>query len=421
MSEKFLLLSRIAPFQEVLPRSSMLNQPPRFFFGTFPAEIATLYFTRLQMTAVGVYTCRDVELSDGFLMYHEGDLLEAADCKVLARHLASVPAARKDAFAGRPRRRVPGRVAWVTSPGYKTFGSWLTEILPRLAVLEAAGMPLAKLVFAVPADTPDYGLELLHLCGVPKSRMIIYGEDEVLQPDELLVPTLLHNGVRYAPLMAEAVALIRRGVQKAGHSLVSDSAPSRIYLAHASASRRPTNREALQAIAEAAGFTFVQPETMSLPEQMTMFASAREIAGEYGSAFHTAMFSPPGTIVCGLRGSHLSPGLLQTALGDVLDQPTGYVFGQSATAKPSSDYTIDEKHFADCLRTVFCREANLSTHVKIRRMKEQPPQFPPPEDRKFVPPRRNFWDLLAKRPARHDGPVAPGSLYGDLLNAGDEK
>ncbi len=422
MSETFLQLGKVATFRKILPHSSVLTQPPRFFFGNFPAEVAAHYFAPLQMAAVGMYTCRNVELSDGWLMRHEGQLLMAADCKVFPKHLQEIPAKRRETFKDRPRRRVPGSVACVTSPGYKIYGHWLAEILPRLAVLEAAGARLEKLVFPVPADTPKYGLELLHLCGVPKDRLLIYGEDEVLQPDELLVPTLMHNGVRYAPLLAEAAAFFKRGVEKAGFSLASSSAPSRIYLVRAGGNRRLVNREAMREMAEGAGFTCVQPEKLSLPDQMAMFAKAREIAGEYGSAFHTALFSPAGTIVCGLRGSLLHPGFLQSAMGEALGQPTGYVFGQSGTGQQPSDYTVDPKDFADCLRIVFGKQANLSPRATASPDSEEPPKFPPPNRRNYVPPKRKFWDVLAKRPVPpSDQPVAPGSLFEDLLAKEKEK
>ena len=416
-----LALGRVAAFREVLPPSFEVTQPPRFIFGTLPAEIAAHLFARLQLPAVGVYTCREVELSDGFVLRHEGDPLEATDCKLLPKHLEDAAAGDRDAFGARPRRRLPGRSACVVLPGYKFYGTWLTEILPRLAVLEADGARLRTLTFPVPADTPAFGLELLQLCGVPKNRMFVYGKDEVLQPDEMLVPTLMHNGVRYAPLIAEAAALFRHGVEKAGHNLSSSSAPARIYLTRAGFGRRLTNRDKLQAMAEAAGFITVQPEKMSLPEQIAMFANAREIAGEYGSAFHTALFSPPGTIVCGLRGSQIHPGFLQSAIGAVLEQPTGYVFGQSGTGKQPADYSVEESHFAECLRSVFSPRANLSARASVLPKKEKPAPFPPPDRLNYVPPRRSLWEVLGKRPAAPDGPVAPGSLFEDLLKTGDGK
>ncbi len=414
MSEAFLTLGKVATFRELLPRSLGLVQPPRFALGTFPAHVASYYYAQLHLTAVGLYACSNVELSDAYVLHHDGQLVAAPDCKLFPKHLEDIPAEREAAFKGRPRRRVTGTVAYVISPGYLIYGHWLAEILPRLAVLEASGESLERLVFPVPSDTPKFGLELLHLCGVPKSQILLYDAEEVLQPDELLVPTLIHNGVRYAPLLAEAVALFKRGVEKAGYSLASSSAPSRIYLFRAGGNRRLVNRDTLQPMAEAAGFTCLQPEKMSLPEQMAMFASAREIAGEYGSAFHTALFSPPGTIVCGLRGDQIHPGFLQTAMGDVLGQPTGYVFGQCGTGRQPHDYTVDEKHFADCLRTVFHPKANISIRATARAVEEKPPQLPPPTRLNHVPRKRRFWELLVKRRAVRAEPVAPGSLFQGL-------
>ena len=412
MNEAFPAIGSIATFREVLPRSFSLAQPPRFSFGTFPADVAAQYYAALQIDPVGLYACVSVELSDGYVMHHKGQLVVAPDCKVFHKHLEDIPAEREAAFKDRPRRRVAGKVACVISPGHKIYGHWLAEILPRLAVLEAAGESLEKLVFVVPADTPKFGLELLHLCGVPKSQIVRYGANEVLRPDELLVSTLMHNGVRYAPLLADAVALFKRGVEKAGYSLALSSAPSRIYLARGGGNRRLMNRDALQAMAETAGFTCLQPERMSLPDQMAMFANAREIAGEYGSAFHTALFSPRGTIVCGLRGSQGHPGFLQTAMGEVLGQPTGYVFGQTGTGPRPTDYTVDETHFAECLRIVFNPDANISVGATVRKPEEKPPQVSSPTRPDFVPPRRRFWEVLRKRPVK---PVEPGSLFQSLM------
>ena len=422
MSEAFLPLGKVATFREVLPRSFALPQPPRFTFGTFPAQVAANYYTPLHLPAVGLYACGNMELGDGYVLHHDDQLVAAPDCKMFPKHLEEIPAEREAAFAKRPRRRVPGTAACLISPGYLIYGHWLAEILPRLAILEAAGESLERLSFPVPEDTPKFGLELLTLCGVPAGQIVTYGKDEVLRADEMLVPTLMHNGVRYAPLLADAVALFKRGVAKAGHSLASGSAPARIYLARGGGNRRMMNREPLQALAEAAGFTCLQPEKMSLPEQIAMFAGAREITGEYGSAFHTALFSPPGTIVCGLRGSQTHPGFLQTAMGEVLGQPTGYVFGQSGAGPQGSDYTVDEKHFADCLRAVFGPNANVSTRASPPKVEEKPPEFPPPPRRNYVPPKRKFWEVLGKRPAvAAEGTVAPGSLFRGLLSGEKEK
>ena len=389
-------VGQAAPFREVLPRSVVLPQPPRFSFGDFPADVASQYFNSLHISAIGIYAGTGFELCDGYTLHHDDQLVSAPELKIHPKHLMDIDPAREAGYRQRPRRRVSGTVANIISPGHAIYGHWLAEILPRLAVLTAGGEALDKLTFAVPVDTPKFGLDLLALCGVPQSQILVYGAEEVLCPDELLMPTLINNGVRYAPLLAEAVALFKRGVVKAGYSLAAQDGPARIFLARGGGNRRLINRDAIQAAAEAAGFTIIRPETMSLPEQVALFGQAREITGEYGSAFHNALFAPSGTVVCGLRGSKNHPGFLQTGMGEQLGQPTGYVFGQTGGGKPH-DYTVAEADFADCLRIVFGPNANLSTRVRPATPKQEPPTFPPSTQPDAVPARRTLRDVLGKQ------------------------
>ncbi len=363
MSEGFLPVGDVAAFHEVMPRSFEMAQPPRFAFGTFPSDIASLFYGTHNLAPVGVYAGPGFELSDGYTLHHGGRLVVAPDLKLFPKHLGGIDPAHEARFATRPRRRLPGKAALIVSPGYMIYGHWLAEILPRLGVLHAAGHDIAKLVFPVPADAPKYGPELMRLFGVPASQILVYQADEVVCPDEALMPTLMHNGIRYSPVLADTVALFKRGLAKAGHSLVSRGTPARVFLTRAGGNRRLENRAAIQKMAEAAGFILLRPETFSLPEQFALFANVREVAGEYGSAFHTALFSPPGTIVCGLRGSRGHPGFLQSGMGDVLGHHTGYVFGQTGESANVHDYSVPESVFADCLRSVFSPLANLGPRM----------------------------------------------------------
>ena len=407
----FLQIAVATAFRELLPRSFVLPPPPRFTFGTFPADVAVQYYSGIQMAPIGVYAGTGFELSDGYVLHRDEQLVVAPDLKVHPKHLTDIDPAREAGHKQRPRRHVTGSVAHIISPGYTIYGHWLAEILPRLAVLIAAGESLDRLTFTVPADAPRFGQELLHLCGVPKSRIVVYGADEVVRADELLMPTLMNNGVRYAPLLADAVALFKEGVVRAGHSLTAQDSPERIFLARNGGNRRLMNREAIQAMAEAAGFRVVHPETMPLPDQIAMFGSVREIAGEYGSAFHTALFSPPGTVICGLRGSLGHPGFLQSGMGEQLGQPTGYVFGQSGANNRPNDFTIAETDFTDCLRLAFGANSNIASRPATPKARpEAPPVFPPPDRTHWEPPPRKFWDRLGKRAV-----VAPQGVVGPLF------
>jgi hypothetical protein len=385
-------ISQAAEFHALAPGSVRLPLPPRFTFGTFPADIAAHYYDAMNLPADGVYAGAGFVVSDFFVMDREARLLYGGEINLHPFRFNDMTAARQAAIAAAPRRRVPGAAALLFPPGNGRlmYGHWMVDALPRLALLEQAGHNLANLWYPVPNDIPRFVFTLLKLFGVPENRLVGCAPGDVLEPDTVLIPTAMHNGVRFSTMLPESVALFRRAMTRAGAMLVAQNAPPRIYLARTGANRQLLNRESIEAMALAAGFVIVHAEQMPLPQQFALFSEAREITGEYGAAFHNTIFSPPGAVVCALRGSETHPAFIQSGIGEVLGQPTGYVFGKSVSVPGPHDYTIREQDFADCLRCVFGSKADVS-------LTQSPPN------------RRVAAEQQLERPARR------GSLLGDLL------
>ena len=386
-------IGEAAEFHALGTASVRLPLPPRFSFGTFPADIAAHYYDALHLPADGVYAGAGFVVSDFFVMDREARLLYGGEINLHPFRFNDMSAARQAAMAAAPRRRVPGAAALLFPPGNGRlmYGHWMVDALPRLALLEQAGHNLTNLWYPVPNDIPRFVFTLLKMFGVPENRLVGCAPGDVLEPDAVLIPTCMHNGVRFSAMLTESVALFRRAMTRAGAMLVAQNAPPRIYLARTGTNRQLLNRDSIEAMALAAGFVIVHAEHMPLPQQFALFAAAREITGEYGAAFHNAIFSSPGTVVCALRGSETHPAFIQSGIGEVLAQPTGYVFGKSASVPGPHDYTIREQDFADCLRCVFGSKADISL---------TPPA--PPQSRVIT-------DQQSERPARR------GSLLGDLL------
>jgi capsular polysaccharide biosynthesis protein len=114
------------------------------------------------------------------------------------------------------------------------------------------------------------------------------------------------------------------------------------------------NRDRIEQIATEAGFAIVHPEQMPLLEQFATFDAARQIVGEYGSAMHGTMFSSAGTTVGLLRGTG-SPvaAFLQSTIDDALEQPTGYIFGQTIEGDPLERFAVNEEAWQTCLDLIF--------------------------------------------------------------------
>jgi hypothetical protein len=70
---------------------------------------------------------------------------------------------------------------------------------------------------------------------------------------------------------------------------------------------------------------------------------------------------PPGTRLCAVRGTQPMPLLVQSAIADELDQPTGYVFGDMVANDPAESFTISERAFEQGLERILCGAAASST------------------------------------------------------------
>jgi len=289
----------------------------------------------------------------GDYLLARGDVL--LRCKELFLHdgqLATV--LRSHAVITVPPRILeePGQCVMLVGPGYEIYGHWLVDFLPKLHLLRMGGHDLASLKFLIPSSTPEFGTRWLEFLGIRPAQLIRYEPffDRV-RVEQLLIPTVVRTNSRVSPVFAAAVGGLKELMPHAGGD--RPAYPSRIFISRAKANRHArwlNNRERIETMAQESGFTIVHPEHMTLLEQMQLFAGAREIIGEYGSALHGSIFAPAGTVVCALRGTK-SPvaGFLQSAIGDALQQPTGYVFGETQD-DPLESFTVDEADFQLCLR-----------------------------------------------------------------------
>jgi len=240
----------------------------------------------------------------------------------------------------------------LAGPGYRVYGHWISDILPKIYLLHAAGLDVLNMKILFPHDVPRFGLAWLELLGISPENLIRYDPtDQIVRVEELLVPTTFHNGVRMAPELKPAAVLLSQLIERRNGAPPMEPANQRLFLSRGQApqNRVIRHRERLEELAVRAGLSIVHPQTLSLHEQVRLFQGASMVVGEYGSALHGTLFSRPGTIVCALRGSLAHPGFVQSGLGHSLDQPTGYVFGRNESSDVHSEFVVPEAAFEDCL------------------------------------------------------------------------
>lgn len=250
----------------------------------------------------------------------------------------------------RSRWFIPGCSVVVTHWNAGVYGHWLLECMPKLLLIRRELDRLPSLRIIVPASMPRYVSAWISRI-LPGIDVEILDQDrEYLCCERLLMPTLLMDtGNYFHP------ALLPMLDDLLGPSMPS-SPDRRLYVSRVtpSAFRALINREEIEAIAAAEGLTVVKPETLSIQEQMKLFAGAGIVIGEFGSAMHNTVFSPAGTRVLCLNWINE----LQSRIARLKRQSVGYLLPSNGKAvrfipfAPQATYHIDPQTFRSRVRAL---------------------------------------------------------------------
>ena len=331
---------------EVLPAERSVQRPPAFLLGNLPAGLSLPILSELETGSVRLYVLRDGRITfDGIVMHEH----HAMSSDLLNHPHYHVAALVQNMLGGRislPIRRIDGRAVMLSGPGYTVYGHWLVDILPRLWVLHRSGYLIEDLSFIIPVGAPPFVLPLLETFGISSKQIIYYDERaEILEIEELLIPTNLRRASRMHSCFREARDfLVARRTPSTDDADVPGGYGDRIFISrrNADASRSLINRDIVEKLAIDAGFQLAYPEDLSIGGQIDLFAQARQIMGEYGSGLHNSIFSRPGTLICAVRGTSVHPGFIQSGLGHVCDQQTGYVFGDTPLEAVHQSFDVQE-------------------------------------------------------------------------------
>jgi|GEM_PF-2712299 len=267
-------------------------------------------------------------------------------------------------LAHKSKRFVPGVSILLTHWNSDVYGHWLLEGLPKLLLLRRLGHLLADFRIIAPFPLPPLANRFLSvLRGRPPSNATSYVQrwvdialpgaaietydprSEYLHCEALVSPTTLFSSPTFHFHPELATLLDELPVTPARKEL-------RLYITRKRAShyREMENVTEIEAIAAAHGLTVIAPETLPLSEQIRMFAGARLIVGEFGSAMHNALFSPRGSTVFCLNWINA----LQSRIAQLKEQRIGYLLPDNGAVKHvlgagKASYRIDPIVFRRCL------------------------------------------------------------------------
>jgi capsular polysaccharide biosynthesis protein len=336
-------------FHRLLAASQSAARPPLFLLGETNPLVTGQLFGQIETPQVGCYALADAAVAPTGIALKDGTAFCSAAFVHPPHHVVTI-IDRLNA-SSLPLRHIPGPLAVIYGPGHQTYGHWLIDFLPRLAVLNETGHDIAKLRFLIPPDLGDFAPALLRLCGITDDQLVRYDYwNEIVVTDLLLMPTGLRLVDRMSPFFAEATQFWIKRV-RARAKPTAQHPHEQIFISRAGVTpqRDMANRAAIEAIARRHGLHVVHPEKMSLLEQMALFEPASVIVGEYGSGLHNSVFARAGTLVCGLRGNSRHPGFVQSGIATALNQQAGYVFGNTEGQDVEQYFTIDEAAFTQAI------------------------------------------------------------------------
>ncbi|MCJ2036488.1 glycosyltransferase 61 family protein [Methylobacterium sp. J-068] len=218
-------------------------------------------------------------------------------------------------------------------PGYKIYGHWLIDILPRITTFRDAfpGTPFSLLVLD---STPAWADRLIDFFFGQEAPVIRVGTDRSYTGRLFLSsPSRRHDA-----LSARSVAL--------AHVAVNVDKPSsgheKIYVARRAehAWRVMKNKTDLDLFLDSLGFLRVYPEDYSIGEQIGIFRAAKYIVGEAGSGLHNSIFAN-GDAEFFVIQSAQQPHLIQSGLCHHLGQSVTYLWATAEKPDWFAPFSVD--------------------------------------------------------------------------------
>lgn len=306
--------------------------------------------------AVGCYFAADLAVSGTGQLWIDGRLLTAPDVmpEYQFKFLKIAEGGSKPLWdgIGRPERRIDGPCVVLIGHGLTVYGHFLIEMLFRVLVarraLAGSGLVVRYLLdrsapnwlLRILADDLDIPAEAIEFFDATRERVVL---------SQAIVPSLVSGDKGYHPVTNALIDELLAGLSLAPPSDMA----RRIFVVRRdfrnTASLHRVCRNELQLIEYAQrehGFQPVVMETLPWRQQIAIFQHAEIVVGMWGSALHTALFSPAGTKVAAIGFLNL----VQSNIGGLRGHANAFL--SEGVDLWAGSFDVDEAVFAQFLRAV---------------------------------------------------------------------
>lgn len=198
----------------------------------------------------------------------------------------------------RPRRQIEGNMLVLCSDEPLSYGSFLFRVVPKIRTIRE--LRLTDLSCIVYAQQKPF-MDLLNICGIPSEKVLLHDMNTVTKIERAIIPSMRDPHAYLDPESFELYAELRaiQGSPTTGRRLYV----SRFGLNKTGrgATRVMLNEEELITRLQAMGFEVIEPENMSVRDQIIAFSSASIVIGPSGSGLFNTMFCHPGTKIIDIQ------------------------------------------------------------------------------------------------------------------------
>ena len=240
--------------------------------------------------------------------------------------------------------RKEGLWATLIVPGaHHNVGHWIMDSLPRLGVLEEAGLA-EQATLLVPMKHKWYA-ETLGALGYGPDRFQGFGWDH-WEFEHLLVPSMVGEPDIVRP---SSTSWLRRRLGVEG---LRPKKEERLYVSRSAARwRRVIDEEEVVECLRGEGFRPVYLEHLSFREQVDLFSRAEYVVGPHGSGLANLLFAPAGVRVVELFAPRCINSLFY-GITVVVGQRYAYLVGAAAGFQSHVDFDDMRIDPARLLRTL---------------------------------------------------------------------
>lgn len=225
-----------------------------------------------------------------------------------------------------PATPLEGTTAFLSVRGGNTYYHWMADLLPRIKLLEMAGIKLEEIdYFVVNSCHLPFQRETLNLLGIPTHKIIKNSQSPHIKTPNLVVPSLPGDVGLMSPWTCQ---FLRESFLDKAATLGLQT-PERIYISRRHASyRRILNEDETIARLSPYGFVPIVLESLSFLEQVALFANAKAIIAPHGAGLTNTVFCNPGTQLIEI----FSPDMMSVnywVVSNIIGLDYSYLIGES--------------------------------------------------------------------------------------------